>query len=1278
VVGLADIYGLEMARNTAVLRIESAIAKRGNAVMNRHATRLAYWSVILAAFLWTPQARAFNPCSPTVALLLGKICITGHYQITNMGAAGLGFSRNALLRVADANANVDYSEMSYALSAAHWEMEPDPATYDATHHFDHYPGLPHPPGNSEDQQAFINARSYVLKQRDKIITILKSGDCSRLGEALDDLGQALHAVQDLYSHSNYVDSIRPPNVGLDGDKQNQLNAALLDSSIAPPAALKLTLYNFAADPENPTSECNPDNPSIYCHEYWSKDYPEKNPISGSVDHNTSAFTAASKAAQDATARFIMSIITAVGSATWNNLVGTYGTTSSPCLPPPPQPPCSIVPTGCHPQNFMGSTITSGDPNNKAGSQGFGSQQYISGATPLRYAIQYGNETTASAPAAKVVISDPIDIVHADLNTFGAGPILFGNQLIIPPAIPGDYSTTVDLRPANNLLVSIQIHLDRNTGILTYTFQSLDPATNLPPSDPTAGFLPPGATGSVFFTVMAKAGVTTDTAIMNQATVVFDALTPIPTPTWSNTIDNTAPVSHALGLPADESSVSLTIAWSGADVGSGIQNYTIYVSDNGGAYTAWLTGTTATSATYTGQIGHTYSFYSIATDNVGNVEPPKTAAEATTQVTAAVAQVTPTVTVTPSSRSTATTQALTVTVSVTGGTGNPIPTGSVALASGSYTSAPVTLVGGAATISIPAGSLAIGTDALLVTYTPDTASSTTYNSASGSASISVQGYPVITWDTPATITYGTPLSAAQLDATASVAGSFAYLPPSGTMLNAGSQTLTVNFNPSDTTDYRPISSSVTLLVNQASQTIAFTGLPAAATYGAAGPYTLNSTGGASGNAVTYAVTGPASIAGSILTIIGAGTVTVTASQAGNTNYMAATPVSQTILVSKASSTTVLGAASTTLPQGTADLLKVTVTGAGQQPSGTVQFIAGTTALCTSTLSVGVATCSYVPSASGSVLVLAQYQGDTNHLGSSASLTLTVYDTAITLKVRRAELFYSERLEGEVCVTSAIRARATGTVEILDGTTLLTTRELHRDGCAHWEDRSELSVGTHVLTAVYSGDNKNPAGISAPVTVTVSPVRVDLDVFCGDDRLPYGRNYDCKVSVHSHAGPAEGSISYSLDGESAVTLPLSNGNAEFTITRPAVGSHTVVVDYAQQTNYAAAGPITRDFTVTLAPVNVNLTMTPSRRTVEAGTSVTFQANVTSWSVGPPNATGSVSFYDGSNLLATVPVNPSGKADYATASLTIGYHTITATYSGSANYAPGSSSVTIMITH
>jgi pseudomonalisin len=97
---------------------------------------------------------------------------------------------------------------------------------------------------------------------------------------------------------------------------------------------------------------------------------------------------------------------------------------------------------------------------------------------------------------------------------------------------------------------------------------------------------------------------------------------------------------------------------------------------------------------------------------------------------------PTVTVTPASSSITTAQPLSVTVVVNGGSGNPTPTGSVTLTGGGYSSAPATLSSGSATINIPAGSLAPGSDTLTASYTPDSSSSSTYNSASGSAPVTV--------------------------------------------------------------------------------------------------------------------------------------------------------------------------------------------------------------------------------------------------------------------------------------------------------------------------------------------------------------------------------------------------------------------------------------------------------------------------------------------------------------------------------------------------------------
>jgi sugar lactone lactonase YvrE len=83
-------------------------------------------------------------------------------------------------------------------------------------------------------------------------------------------------------------------------------------------------------------------------------------------------------------------------------------------------------------------------------------------------------------------------------------------------------------------------------------------------------------------------------------------------------------------------------------------------------------------------------------------------------------------------------------------------------------------------------------------------------------------PVITWAAPAPIAYGTALSSAQLNATTTVAGSFVYSPPAGTVLSAGQQTLKVTFTPTDTTDYTTSTASVTLTVSPATPTLSAVG------------------------------------------------------------------------------------------------------------------------------------------------------------------------------------------------------------------------------------------------------------------------------------------------------------------------------------------------------------------------------------------------------------------------------------------------------------------------
>ncbi len=97
------------------------------------------------------------------------------------------------------------------------------------------------------------------------------------------------------------------------------------------------------------------------------------------------------------------------------------------------------------------------------------------------------------------------------------------------------------------------------------------------------------------------------------------------------VDLASPVSSVAALPTKSTATAIPLMWSGTDDATGVVTYAVFVSDNGGAYTPFLSSTQATTATYTGVDGHRYNFYTVATDAAGRVETIPTAADATTLV-----------------------------------------------------------------------------------------------------------------------------------------------------------------------------------------------------------------------------------------------------------------------------------------------------------------------------------------------------------------------------------------------------------------------------------------------------------------------------------------------------------------------------------------------------------------------------------------------------------------------------------------------------------------------
>ena len=380
--------------------------------------------------------------------------------------------------------------------------------------------------------------------------------------------------------------------------------------------------------------------------------------------------------------------------------------------------------------------TSGDPNSMVGPAGYGTANFVSDASLLPYQILFENDPTATAPAQRVDITDQLD-PNLDWTTLQLAAVGFGSTYIAIPAGLQHYDTSANVTEnGQNFEVLIDLNLNPATGVFSASLQSIDPITDLPPDSVLTGFLPPEdgtgrGIGFVSFTINPKPGLATGTQIRNVADISFDFAPNIatdqvddqdpsqgidPTKQALVTIDSGPPTSSTGPLPPIETSTNFTVNWSGQDDpgGSGIASYNIYDSEDGGPYSLWQSDTTQTSATFTGAYGNTYSFYSVATDNVGNIEATPTAAQATTRILA-----TPGTMLQSSNDAPTYGDSLTFTAAVGAGpSGSGTPTGTVQfLIDGVDFDSPVALVAGTAT-SDPIATLTAGPHTISAVYAGD--------------------------------------------------------------------------------------------------------------------------------------------------------------------------------------------------------------------------------------------------------------------------------------------------------------------------------------------------------------------------------------------------------------------------------------------------------------------------------------------------------------------------------------------------------------------------------
>ncbi|MCP4583757.1 MAG: hypothetical protein GY839_19270, partial [candidate division Zixibacteria bacterium] len=207
-------------------------------------------------------------------------------------------------------------------------------------------------------------------------------------------------------------------------------------------------------------------------------------------------------------------------------------------------------------------------------------------------------TGGAATVADIVVTDTLD-EDIDLSTLVLGPV------------------------SHSLVCST--HIDYAKAVLTWTFTSIAlPDNNTPPE----------GEGFVCYGARTYQPILNETEITNRAAVKFDSdpweLCPEYEPLL-RTIDKQAPVSEVNSLPSLVIGDTVTVSWTRSDyTGSGIDKVEIYVSEDSGPYSLWYTAASwETSEQFQGDFDKCYEFYSVATDNVGNIEGVPGSADAST-------------------------------------------------------------------------------------------------------------------------------------------------------------------------------------------------------------------------------------------------------------------------------------------------------------------------------------------------------------------------------------------------------------------------------------------------------------------------------------------------------------------------------------------------------------------------------------------------------------------------------------------------------------------------
>ena len=338
-----------------------------------------------------------------------------------------------------------------------------------------------------------------------------------------------------------------------------------------------------------------------------------------------------------------------------------------------------------------------------------------------------------------------------------------------------------------------------------------------------------------------------------------------------------------------------------------------------------------------------------------------------------------------------------------------------------------------------------------------------------------------------------------------------------------------------------------------------------------------------------------------------------------------------------------------------------------PTGSVQFYDGSTSVGSATLtSTGASSASAVFTTSALALgthqLTAVYAGDAyTSPSTSPILSETIQSTTVsaTLQTTAASIIFGSPITFTAGISGS-GSTPTGTVVLMDGATAVATLPLPSSGASTGIVtfvNPALAIGTHILTAAYSGDANHSATSSAPLTQTVQQATTTA-LTSSASAIVSGKSVTFSATVIGVSGkPFTGTISFTDGGALLASVtPAASGTATYTTAGLLAGSHTILASYSGDALDAASASAPLTLSVTMATTSTSFST--NANPLNSGSMLTLTSSVTG-NGGTP--TGTITFHDGGTVLTSVQLTSAATASFSLSTLTPGIHLLSASYSG-----------------